>query len=200
MSINTDNDYVYKYYKKKGIVDKFLFEYLTDYPVDLSYKYNLTPNVLTTISLVLQYSSVQLLYLNFRVSYFILYVLGYYFDCIDGPMARRYNMVTTFGDFYDHSTDIFCYILSLNYYVNYLNLLNNPVITSIYTLFFLCLMKHVGCQEKIFNSNLKNKKEISMTLYLPVLMVGDAEKEMKYFRHTGFTVFVLFHASIPLLI
>jgi hypothetical protein len=61
-------------------------------------------------------------------------------------------------------------------------------------------MKHVGCQEKIFNSNLKNKKEISMTLYLPVLMVGDAEKEMKYFRHTGFTVFVLFHATIPLLI
>ena len=200
MSKNTDDDYVYKFYKKKGVVDKFLFEYLTDYPIDLSYKYNLTPNVLTTISFALQFSSVQLLYLNYRVTYFILYLLGYYFDCIDGPMARRYNMVTTFGDFYDHSTDVFCYILSINYYINYLNLLDNTVITLIYGLFLFCLMKHVGCQEKIFNNSLKNKKEISMTLYLPVLMVGDAEKEMRYFRHTGFTVFVLFHSIIPLLI
>ena len=200
MSKNTDDDYVYKFYKKKGVVDKFLFEYLTDYPIDLSYKYNLTPNVLTTISFALQFYSVQLLYLNYRVSYFILYLLGYYFDCIDGPMARRYNMVTTFGDFYDHSTDVFCYILSINYYINYLNLLDNTVITLIYGLFLFCLMKHVGCQEKIFNNSLKNKKEISMTLYLPVLMVGDAEKEMRYFRHTGFTVFVLFHSIIPLLI
>lgn len=200
MSKNTDDDYVYKFYKKKGVVEKFLFEYLTDYPIDLSYKYNLTPNVLTTISFALQFSSVQLLYLNYRVSYFLLYLLGYYFDCIDGPMARRYNMVTTFGDFYDHSTDVFCYILSINYYINYLNLLDNTVITLIYGLFLFCLMKHVGCQEKIFNNFLKNKKEISMTLYLPVLMVGDAEKEMRYFRHTGFTVFVLFHSIIPLLI
>ncbi len=60
--------------KKKGVVDKFIFNNLTDYPIDLSYKYNLTPNVLTTISFVLQYSSVQLLYLNYRISYFILYL------------------------------------------------------------------------------------------------------------------------------
>jgi hypothetical protein len=62
------------------------------------------------------------------------------------------------------------------------------------------LLKHVGCQEKIFNSSLEDKSKISMTLYLPVLLVKDAEKEMKYYRHIGFTVFTLFHAIIPLLI
>ena len=42
-------------------------------------------------------------------------MLGYYFDCIDGPMARKYNMVTVFGDYYDHGTDIICFTL-VNYY------------------------------------------------------------------------------------
>lgn len=200
LSMNTDNDFVYKYYKKKGFVERILFENLTDYPIDLSYKYNLTPNILTTISFAFQLISLQCLYLECNMAFFFLYLIGYYFDCIDGPMARRYNMVTTFGDFYDHATDIFCYVLSLYYYIYTLNLFSYKFLTSSYLLCLFGLLKHVGCQEKIFNSFLKNKKEISMTLYLPVLLVGNAEKEMKYYRHIGFTVFTLFHALIPLLI
>ena len=43
-------------------------------------------------------------------------------------------------------------------------------------MFLFGLLKHVGCQEKIFNNNLKDKKKISKTLYFPMLFVGDARK------------------------
>ena len=198
--MNPDNDFVYKYYKKKGILEKILFENLTDYPIDLFYKYNFTPNILTTFSFAFQLMSIIFLHINYNLSFFFLYILGYYFDCIDGPMARRYNMVTTFGDFYDHSTDVFCYLLSLNYYIYTLNIFDYPLLITTYFMFLFGLLKHVGCQEKIFNNNLKDKKKISKTLYFPMLFVGDPEKEMRYFRHTGFTSFALFHAMIPLII
>ena len=47
---------------------------------------------------------------NFLVAA-ILWFLSYYFDCIDGKLARQYNMITPFGDLYDHVGDAFKYIL-----------------------------------------------------------------------------------------
>ena len=32
--------------------------------------------------------------------------VGYFFDCMDGHFARKYNMVTEFGDMYDYITDL----------------------------------------------------------------------------------------------
>ena len=33
-------------------------------------------------------------------------VLRWYFDYADGILARKYNQVTTFGDYYDHANDL----------------------------------------------------------------------------------------------
>ena len=197
--MNPDNDFVYKYYKKKGILEKILFENLTDYPIDLFYKYNFTPNILTTFSFAFQLVSIIFLHINYNLSFFFLYILGYYFDCIDGPMARRYDMVTTFGDFYDHFTDVFCFLWSFIIYIKKLHLLEYYYISGFYLFMFLGLLGHVGCQEKRFNAS-NDYKDVSLTLYVPMKLITDPEKQMKVFKYFSFTIFVLFHVSVSFLI
>jgi len=197
--MNTDNDYVYKFYKDKTHVEWFLFTYLTDYPIELAYKYHLTPNIITTFSFISQLLSIYYLRYSWLVSYSFFYLLGYYFDCIDGPMARRYNMVTTFGDFYDHFTDILCFLWSLTIYITKYNLLEYNYISVLYLIMFLGLLGHVGCQEKRFNK-FNNYKDVSLTLYIPMKLISDPEKQMKTFKYFSFTIFVLFHTAVSFLI
>jgi len=35
------------------------------------------------------------------------YLISYMFDCWDGYYARKYNMESKFGDYYDHVSDMF---------------------------------------------------------------------------------------------
>jgi len=72
-----------------------------------------TPNMLTTISLMLAILAVYLFFYDYRVLAAIIFLISYYFDCADGSFARKYNMVTDFGDIYDHVADIIKIILPL---------------------------------------------------------------------------------------
>ena len=68
--------------------------------------------------------------------------------------------------------------------------------------------KYKGMYKWYLNTVLKGKRNAkknarkAMAEYAKATQnrLGNAEKEMRYFRHTGFTVFVLFHSIIPLLI
>ena len=78
-----------------------------------SKKYGFTPNILTTISLIFcGISALLLINRNYLLAAFM-YLISYYFDCMDGHFARKYNMVTKFGDYYDHFADITKVILIL---------------------------------------------------------------------------------------
>ena len=72
------------------------------------YFYNLgfTPNMLTGLSFLFMLLSVLMFYKDYRILAVLFYIINYYFDCADGNMARKYNMVSKFGDFFDHITDI----------------------------------------------------------------------------------------------
>ena len=45
----------------------------------------------------------------------IILLIFYFMDCLDGHFARKYNMVTVFGDYFDHFVDILS--LSLLYLI-----------------------------------------------------------------------------------
>ena len=73
------------------------------------YKLGFIPNTLTTISLICWLFALYF-FINDGV-YYTLYavlfmILSYFFDCFDGHFARSYNMVTKFGDYYDHISDV----------------------------------------------------------------------------------------------
>lgn len=75
------------------------------------YKAKLTPNMVTTGANIL--SIIGLINLCYR-KYFeasIYFGVSYVLDCVDGYMARKYKMVSKFGDYYDHISDISKWIL-----------------------------------------------------------------------------------------
>ena len=69
------------------------------------YKLNFTPNIITTISFILGLLTAYFIYRECYISAGISYFFSYFFDCVDGNFARKYNMTSKFGDYYDHITD-----------------------------------------------------------------------------------------------
>jgi phosphatidylglycerophosphate synthase len=112
-----------------------------------------TPNILTTFSFLFGVAAAYSLWLNhyFLTALFIL--ISYIFDTLDGNMARMFNMVTSFGDYYDHVTDIIQYTLL------YTSLVLNKRIPLRFKVLFISasfillygVYTHFGCQEKSYN-------------------------------------------------
>ena len=85
----------------------------------------------------------------------ILYVIGYFFDCMDGNYARMYNMVTEFGDLYDHISDLlkFLFLLIVIIYLKKIKKKTKIVSLIIIFTFIIISMIHFGCQQDNYNDN-----------------------------------------------
>jgi phosphatidylglycerophosphate synthase len=130
-----------------------LFIYAAEFLNDkVFYPLHFTPNILTTISLIFGIAGAYAVYRQWFLVFAICYGIAYLFDCADGNFARRYNMVTKFGDWYDHIADITKFILTLLAIM----MLPASVMTLPYKIAFLVIlfilgifmMIHIGCQEQ----------------------------------------------------
>jgi phosphatidylglycerophosphate synthase len=128
---------------------------------------NFTPNILTTLSLIFGLASIVSLYKGNIMTMSILYLISYFFDCNDGSYARKYNMVTDFGDMYDHVKDVLVVLglVSITIYRNYNKHSKTKLISVLGVLIIsiFLMLTHLGCQEKLHSStelhvlgNLKN--------------------------------------------
>lgn len=117
-----------------------------------AYSIWMNPNMITTLSNIACIITILLLLnANYYLAAFFLLV-SYYFDCMDGHMARKYDMVTVFGDYYDHISDslkIFAILFTL-YYINQEKFIK---VIPIIILLFIMMSVHLGCQELLYNSN-----------------------------------------------
>lgn len=116
---------------------------------------NFTPNGLTTLSLFFGIISIYFLYKYKVILFGIFYYVSYLFDCIDGHYARKYKMVSKFGDYYDHIKD-FVVVLGIFIVLYYRYCVNNKVcsIFICYVIVISILMiAQLGCQEKIYNKD-----------------------------------------------
>ncbi len=163
-------------------------------------KYNLTPNHLTAVSLLFGVSASYFLYYDKYALSALTWFLAYYFDCVDGKMARRYDMVTKFGDYFDHGADAFKMILLT--YVIYLKLKGKKISKLLIFIFVLILINLIlvgsqfGCQEKInndINKKMNKKLETSETLAITQkLIITDCYKQMKYTKYFGSGTVIVF--------
>lgn len=69
------------------------------------YKLNFTPNMITTLSLITGLISGYFYYKNSLLC-IPFYIISYLLDGSDGYFARKHNMTSEFGDYYDHISDI----------------------------------------------------------------------------------------------
>ena len=139
-----------------------------------------TPNMITYVSAIFGITVALLLYNGWYVTAGIFFLTSYILDCMDGNMARMYNMVTDYGDKLDHVTDmiqIMCTIIVI---------VIHPVFTlkvKIIALIVIGLSMfgafiHIGCQEKSY------QKQTTDTLSSFEKLCSDKEM-IKYTRFIG---------------
>jgi phosphatidylglycerophosphate synthase len=156
---------------------------VVEYTAPIFHSIGMTPNHLTTVSNLFGIASAYLIVKhNFEIAA-VLFMIAYIFDCLDGYVARKYDMVTKFGDVYDHASDIFKIVITF-LAIAYENLNTLMWFTPVYAIGFLLQMVHFGCQENHYG-----KPESDWLYYLRSLCVSknkpDLENKMRFTRFFG---------------
>lgn len=86
-------------------IDNWIY-IVVEYAAPYFYQWGWTPNMITTLSNVFGILAAYLIYKRKFGIAAIAFLLAYVLDCLDGYVARKYDMVTVFGDLYDHFSDL----------------------------------------------------------------------------------------------
>jgi len=114
--IYSDNDEKYgddEKYESWG--DNYVFFPISKRLVDPMRQVGLTPNHVTAISTTFTLLALYYLYNGNKEYACVAYFFGYLFDCVDGKMARTYNMGSKLGMALDLVTDNITNILLVSY-------------------------------------------------------------------------------------
>ena len=153
------------------------------------YELGLTPNHITTLSLITGILSGKMLYDGNKLLSIILLCFSYYFDCADGALARKYKMFSEFGDYYDHVADFvkFGFIL----YYMYTKNANRFVDFLPYMLLLILLISiQMGCQERYMEDKKIDKENESNSLSTLKFLCPNKEY-IKYTKYFGVGSFIL---------
>lgn len=166
---------------------------------------NFTPNQLTTISIVLAVlSGLLLLSIKketqrrknlFKILAFLCFGLSYFFDCLDGYYARKYDMVTDFGDKYDHYGDFFKCIFIMIVLSIRLDRFKKFIFWNLFFLLLFLMNVHLGCQEKI----IQQQNGHILEFFIP-LCFKDEKLMIQYTKYLGSGTFNLFIMLFILLV
>lgn len=176
-----------------------------DDPVDIFYKKyidvinphfkeaGMTPNMITTLSLVFGLLTCYLYYKSYYVSAGLSYIVSYFFDVMDGYFARIYDMGSVFGSYYDSISDnaVVLILLILFYKNPNLQFKYKIIIFMVLAVYGIGTVYHMSCQEKYVKET--NEKHVSEGLsFLDNIKCVNFEN-MKYTRifGTGVTTFVM---------
>ena len=176
-----------------------------DDPVDIFYKKyidvinphfkeaGMTPNMITTLSLVFGLLTCYLYYKSYYVSAGLSYIVSYFFDVMDGYFARIYDMGSVFGSYYDSISDnaVVLILLILFYKNPNLQFKYKIIIFILLAVYGIGTVYHMSCQEKYVKET--NEKHVSEGLsFLDNIKCVNFEN-MKYTRifGTGVTTFVM---------
>jgi phosphatidylglycerophosphate synthase len=132
-------------------IDDILLD-LSEFVSPFFHNLGFNPNGLTFLSLITGVLSIYFLYKQQIIIFAILFFTSYFFDCLDGHFARKYDMVTKFGDLFDHYKDSFVAILlAVMLFYNYKN--NKYILLAILLFIFLIVSSsiHMGCQQVLYN-------------------------------------------------
>jgi len=150
--------------KYESLADNYLFFPLANILVDPMRYIGLTPNMVTIKSSVLTLMSIYYLNINKKEYACICYFLGYLMDCVDGRMARKYNMGSKFGmalDLVSDNVTNFVIILYLILNNNYWYYLSISIMSYMIALSY-GLNEAIASQEATGNDNFYERKLIEL--------------------------------------
>lgn len=169
--------------KFENPVDNMIY-YFVEFLAPVFYKMGFTPNMITTLGNICTLIFIYYFLKKEFTFSAIFFFLSYFFDCLDGYVARSYNMTSEFGDFYDHISDglkTIIFILLLIKMNKKLAIVYIPLLG----LLFGFMGIHLANQEIYYD-----KEENSKTLQIFKSLSNsktrfDAEKTMTYSRFFG---------------
>jgi hypothetical protein len=149
----------------ENIFDIYICRFI-DTHIHIYRQLGFTPNIITTLSLISGCSSAYMIYKKKYKFAGLLFLIAYYLDCTDGKFARKYNLVTKFGDYYDHFSDLFKLLLII--YVLYKDNYEKFKVTGviIVLLSILCLYQ-MGCQQAIYADKQETPESPTLDLFKP---------------------------------
>lgn len=184
---------------------KISLKYL--HPIDAGFHYsaynimpyfkerNYTPNQLTTCSFIYGLISCYFLYIGYPILTICLSLISYFFDVMDGVYARRYNLTSKFGDYYDHITDIIQYVLYIGILIYKYNLLDYKKSCILLIIQVLLASVYIGCVEKIYSKN--NSETLSIFKKTCIIHPHKYIHKLKYLSQLN-TLIVLYIISFIL--
>ena len=159
----------------------------------ISKKYNISPNLITTIRLLLMIAVYYLIYSSqFKVLAGIFYLFCFFLDHLDGEMARQHNTSSTFGDYYDHITDCF-YELPV-FFLLFIKLKNHPNFKILFLIFLILIFTStvfVSCQEVYLSKNNDKAQSEALEKLKNLCLINDL-KIIKYFGQGLFHLYVFY--------
>jgi len=156
------------------------------------FKYwNWTPNHITMMRLLLSTIAIILIMNNNFIGGTVLYFVSYFFDCLDGHMARKYKMYSKFGDIFDHIVDLFVNVTVVVLVL--LKIKNNRIrILYVVCVLVLLILLHIstGCQEKIWDDNKENKEDEYLSFFKKMCYCKEWVKWTRFFGSGTFVTAV----------
>ena len=176
----------------ENFIDKYIVQYCkVFYP--FFKKLNFTPNTLTTFSLVLGLLTCYTFYKKkYKLSAILLFS-SYIFDVLDGDYARKYKMVTKFGDYYDHIKDLIVYSCFAIIFIifNRYSKKNLIIIIIISCLFLLSILFNLICKMKYIEKGNKEHRSHTFKYLADLIPIINCDKIMSYLRYFDAAAFVL---------
>lgn len=121
------------------------------------YKYNITPNQITILGIISGLVACYYLYIDQLHLSLVFIILSCFLDDLDGHHARKYKLVSKFGDLLDHFGDILktaclIYVIYSKYYNDFYNI--KELILIILVVNFIhnsCIYEILDKHNTIFN-------------------------------------------------
>lgn len=167
---------------------------LSDIVSPFLYKIKFTPNIITAFRFIILIIGLYIgIKNNNKKLIAITYIIFYFMDCLDGHYARKYNMVTSFGDYFDHGVDILSIIMLLLYL---LKTIKNQYFLIIFFFLLFTSMMHIGCEELLLKMDGKNMIiSESLTFLQKIVPVNQKEYLIDFMikiRYLGTGTLVMF--------
>ena len=138
-----------------------------------------TPNHITTLSILASVLSVHLFQSSSYTLAGMISFVSYFFDCLDGHFARKYDMVTDIGDMYDHMSDMGKLALNIRTISTKVGSGFAQHFSVFFVLYMMCTV-HLSYQESYYGKN-----DSKFLAPLKGMFGGVPEKMLKYTRYVG---------------
>lgn len=154
----------------------------------------LTPNILTTFSWMCAIGGLWLYKKAPKGSRAVyvgvcVYFVGYFFDCADGNMARTDHRSTSFGDMYDHFSDILTFLGTVIVLWTILPRKDRVRCGVLIGVLCLAMLVQFGCQERMYHKwnpgAVGESPVLNMTQMLCMCPDERIHSVLKYTRFVG---------------